>query len=142
MKSLSKTKVNYMKLISTSVLVLLFPIFVVGNELADKIESATDEDIEKISKLMSNKIASGLPQQIDATTIITSITFVPATKSFIYKYNSSIQLEKKNSKKYITAHMCQEPIKRALMKKGITYIHSYKLPNSIMTVEVMDSDCN
>lgn len=110
-------------------------------DTADAIMKVSDAEILKTAKMMAEGVSRNSPTQIDSVTIALGAVFVQDTRTFIYKYSSSVSLDSYLMKKMIPADTCGNRIRKNLMKRGITFEHIYKTPFGEQSQAVRINDC-
>ena len=94
----------------------------------DNILKASDSQLIEAAKTMAENLARTAPTPIDSTTFLLGAILSQQTKTFIYKYESSIRLDPSRMAEMIPRHTCADRIRRAFMTRGFTFKHVYITP--------------
>lgn len=89
----------------------------------------------------ANSISKSAPMQIDSSTKILGAMYISDTKTFFYRYQSSVALNLSLAKPAIIRHTCSSPVRAAYMTRGLTFRHEYLTPVGTAVVEVRRRDC-
>jgi hypothetical protein len=111
------------------------------NNTSNKVMSYSDSELDKAGKIMSDGVSKSTPAQVDKTTVLLGTIYVKDTKTFIYKYESSITLDRQKMSEIVPSHTCSDPIRKSLMHKGMTFKHIYLTPSGEVDYTVNYLDC-
>jgi hypothetical protein len=111
-------------------------------DTADNILRYSESQLLRAGQTMAEGVARSSPSQIDSTTVLLGAIFARDTKTFIYKYESSIRLDPSRMAQAIPRYTCADRIRRALMSKGITFKHVYITPAGQLERSVTIRDCS
>lgn len=110
-------------------------------DTADEILKLPQNRVDATAKYMAESASRSLPAQIDAATRGMSALFVSDTRTLIFKYETTVDLDPSLMGSYLAKRNCADPISKALMYRGITYEHRYLTPSGERKASVTYKDC-
>ena len=110
-------------------------------DTADNIMQYSDAQINNTGKKMAEAISRASPAQVDAGTKLLGAIYAPDTKTIIYKYETTFSIETSKIPSYLSRQTCADPIRKALMYRGVKFKHIYFTPIGQETGVVKYQDC-
>lgn len=123
------------------ILILCLYIFGAAPSLAENLSKYSDSEISQIANQMANKLSAETPKRIDSTTVLLGTIYLSQTKTFTYRYESSVPLDQTKGKVQAARSNCANQTLRAFMARGIVFRHAYLTPAGAQNFDVRISDC-
>jgi hypothetical protein len=108
---------------------------------ASNILGYSDNKLLSIATSLANEISKNSPQQVDKITILRGAVFVPQTRTFIYSYETSTQINPTSARLDAIRRTCVDPIKKAFLYRNIVFQHIYATPTSQHILQIKYADC-
>lgn len=126
--------------LATIALLANIPVSIADN--ADAIMRMPESQLMSAAKDMATFVSKGAPAQIDSGTTLLGAFFIPDTKTFMYKYQTTMSFgDEAGMQSYLVRNSCGEKTRKAFLARGIRYKHVYLTPTGEKAFYVRYSDC-
>lgn len=108
---------------------------------ANSVMNYSESKLLSVGADMAEAVSANAPRRIDNITVLLGAIFVRQTKTFIYKYDANQPIDLTTGRGFVVRQACGDPIRKAFMRRGFVFRHSYVTPSGQQNMDVRYGDC-
>lgn len=105
------------------------------------IQEAPDEGVTGQREKTAEQVRRPSRSRLDNTLILTGASFSRQTKTLTYQYDSNVPLHEGQAREHVRGFVCSNNLRRAFMRRGVTFAYVYLTPRGVLTYVIRNGDC-
>lgn len=105
------------------------------------IEEAPEDWITWQMEKTAEQVRKASPSRLDDTLVSLGANYSRTTKTLTYQHESHVPLHEVKAREYVRGFVCASNLRRAFMRRGVTFSFAYQTPRGVLTYPIRNGDC-